>query len=221
MNRPATVDVPRARTVGGRDAHARDARFVAQHFVDRVVPDDVDRTRALPLEQVVLQDLLGAQLVAAMDQRDVRGDVGQVQRFLDRRVAAADDRDTLAAEEEAVAGGAGRDAAALELFLGLEAQVLRARTRRDDQRVAGVIAAIALQQQRALAEVHLVDVVHQDFGVEALGVFAHAFHQARAGEAVRVAGPVVDLGRRHELAALFHARDQQRLAIGPRCIDCR
>ena len=95
---------------------------IAQHVVDGVVPDDVDCARALSFEQVVLQDLLGPQLVAAMDQRHVRGDVGEVQRFLDRGVAAADDRDTLAAEEEAVAGRAGRDAAAAECLLGREAR---------------------------------------------------------------------------------------------------
>ena len=68
-------------------------------------------------------------------------------------------------------------------------------------------------------EIHLVDVVHHDLGVEALGVLAHALHQPRAGEAVRVARPVVDLGGGHQLAALFHAGEQQRLAIGARGVD--
>ena len=58
--------------------------------------------------QAVLHDLLGAQRVAPVNQRDVRGDVRQVQGLLDRGVAAADDRDPLVAEKEAVAGGAGR-----------------------------------------------------------------------------------------------------------------
>ena len=49
---------------------------------------------------------------------------------------------------------------------------------------------------------------------EALGVLTHALHQPGPGQAVRVARPVVDVGRRHELAALLHAGDQQRLAIG-------
>ena len=87
---------------------------LAQHLVERVVPDRLDL--GVP-EQPVLQDLLGAQLVAAVDQRDLGGEVGQEQRLLDRRVAAADHHDLLAAVEEAVAGGAGRDAEALELLL--------------------------------------------------------------------------------------------------------
>ena len=52
-----------------------------------------------------------------MDQRDLGGEIGEIERFLDRRVAAADDHDLLVAEEEAVAGGAGRDAEALEGLL--------------------------------------------------------------------------------------------------------
>jgi hypothetical protein len=49
-----------------------------------------------------------------MDQRDARGVIGEIDRLLDGGVAAADDADLLAAEEEAVAGGAGRDAEAAE-----------------------------------------------------------------------------------------------------------
>jgi hypothetical protein len=66
------------------------------------------------VEQLLLQDLLGAQRIAAVHQRDLGGDVGQIQRLLDRGVAAADDGDLLIAVEKAVAGGAGGNAAALE-----------------------------------------------------------------------------------------------------------
>ena len=51
--------------------------------------------------------------VAPVDQRHPVGMVREVERFLDRGVAAADHGDRLAAVEEAVAGGAGRYAAAL------------------------------------------------------------------------------------------------------------
>ena len=43
----------------------------------------------------------------------------------------------LALEEEAVAGGAGRDAVALELLLGRQAQPARLGAGGDDERVAG------------------------------------------------------------------------------------
>jgi hypothetical protein len=95
------------------DPHAGDAGIVAQHLVDRVVPDRLDLAGLDLGEQLVLHDLLGAQGVAAVHQVDLAGDVGQVQRFLDGGIAAADHRHVLVAVEEAVAGGAGGNAAPL------------------------------------------------------------------------------------------------------------
>ena len=61
--------------------------------------------------------------------RDVGGEAGQEDRFLHRRVAAADDRDRLAAEEVAVAGRAGRDAVADQRALRRQAEQPRRRRR--------------------------------------------------------------------------------------------
>ena len=60
-----------------------------------------------------------------------------------------------------------------------------------------------------------------ELGLEALGMLAHALHERRARQAMRIAGPVVDVGRRHELATLLEPGDQQRLAIGARGVDRR
>src|SRR5204862_397404 len=65
---------------------------VAEELVDPLVPDHADLGVR---EQAVLEDPLGAQFVASVDQGDVVGMVGQVERFLDRGVAAADHRDLL------------------------------------------------------------------------------------------------------------------------------
>ena len=113
------------------------------------------------------------------------GDVGQVQRFLDRGVAAADHRHVLALVEEAVAGGAGRHALAHELLLGGQAEVLGRCAGGDDQRVAGVGGLVADQRERLVAELDRVDVVEHDLGVEALGVLLEALHQLRALHARR------------------------------------
>ena len=79
-----------------------------------------------------------------MHDRDLGGEVGQEQRFLDRGVAAADHDHFLAAIEEAVAGRAGGDAKALELLLGRQVEPARLRAGRDDQRVGEIdVAAIA------------------------------------------------------------------------------
>ena len=95
-NRPWIVDARACcRPASDCEAHAGDAGVVAEHFVDGVVPDQLDLAGLDLGEQLVLQDLLGAQLVAAVHEVDLARDVGQVQRFLDRGVAAADHRDVL------------------------------------------------------------------------------------------------------------------------------
>src|SRR5882762_5392510 len=61
--------------------------------------------------------------IAPVHERDVLRDVRQIQRLLDRGVAAAHHRHALVAEEEAVAGGARRDATAAEALLRRQPQV--------------------------------------------------------------------------------------------------
>ena len=95
--------------------------WLPQDLVDGAVPDHLDLGVR---EQAVLQDALGAEAVAAMHDRDLGGEIGEVERLLDRGVAAADDHDLLVAEEEAVAGGAGRHAEALECLLGRQPEPL-------------------------------------------------------------------------------------------------
>ena len=86
----------------------------ADDLFDRVVPDHLDLR---VLEQAVLQDLLGAEVVTPVHDGDLLGEVGQEDRLLDRGVAAADDHDLFALVEEAIAGGACGDAVALERSL--------------------------------------------------------------------------------------------------------
>src|SRR3546814_20470221 len=64
-----------------------------------------------------------------------------------------------------------------------------------------------------------MDMVVDEVGFEALGVFLHARHQVRAHQAFDVSRPVVDFSGRHQLATDFKARDQRRLEIGARRID--
>ncbi len=60
----------------------------AEDLVHDRIPDDVDLRVA---EQPVLQNFLGPQLIAPVDQGDPACVVRQIDRFLDRGVAAADD----------------------------------------------------------------------------------------------------------------------------------
>ena len=113
----------------------------AEHVLQHRVPDHLDLR---VLEQAVLQDLFGAERVAPVHDRDLGGEIGQEQRLLDRGIAAADHDHFLVAVEEAVAGGAGRHAVALELLLRRQIEPARLRAGGDDQRVGEIdVAGIA------------------------------------------------------------------------------
>ena len=83
-------------------------------------------------KQAFLKNLLCAQFVASVDQSDLRCVVGEIERFLDRGVAASDDTDLLAPEKEPVASGTGRDAETLVLLFTLQTKPLCLGARRDD-----------------------------------------------------------------------------------------
>ncbi len=127
-------------------------------------------------------------MIAAMHDDHLAREVGEEDRLLDGRVAAADDHDFLALVEEAVAGRARRDAVALERLLALDAEPARLRAGRDDQRVARVvIAGIALEPERTLRKIDLHDVVHDDLGADVLGLLAHLLHEPGPLDHVREA----------------------------------
>jgi hypothetical protein len=96
-------------------------------------------------KHALLHDLAGAEAVAAVDQVHAAAHARQEGRLLHRRVAAADHHDVLVAVERAVAGRAGRHAAAAEAqaLLVRQAEPLRRRAGGDDQRVAGVDRRLA------------------------------------------------------------------------------
>jgi hypothetical protein len=202
------------------DPYPGDAAVVAEDLVQHMVPDEPHVTvRPRAAHQFVHQDGLGAELVPAMYQGYRRGDVGEVNGFLDRGVAAADDCHGLLPVEEAVAGGAGGHALAFERFLRGQAKVLRRRTRRDDQRVAGVRRLVARQDEGVVGEGDGVDVVEDDLGAEALGVAEHPVHERRSLEALHIARPVVDVGGGRELPPLLYAGDQNGREIRPCGVD--
>ena len=154
-----------------------------------------------------------------MHHRHAAGDVAQVERLFHGRVAAANHGHFLVAVEEAVTGGAGRDALAGEGRLRLQTQIACRGAGGDDQRVARVGAAVTRQHEGTLRQVRLVDVVEDELGLEALGVGLEARHQLRTLDPVHVGRPVVHLGRCGQLSPLDEAGDQQRLQVGARRID--
>src|SRR3546814_4627550 len=74
------------------------------------------------------------------------------------------------AVEEAVAGGAGGDAAAVEPLLAGDAQPARLGAGGDDHGIGGVgRAAVALHEQRTAREIHPGDDVGEDLGADEIG----------------------------------------------------
>ena len=130
------------------DTHAGYAALVAENFFERRIPLDRDLAGLFLFEQLVLHDFFAAQLVASMDERNMAGDVGQIQRFLDSGITAADDGNRLVFIEETVAGRAGGNAATGESLFRRQAEILRRSAGGDDQRIAGICAGIANQRER-------------------------------------------------------------------------
>ena len=184
-----------------------------------MVEQDAD---IVAFREAFLQDLLAAQATATMHQRHMRGDVGKVDRLLDRGVAAADHDDALVTKEETVAGGAGGNAVALEFFLARDAQPFRLGAGGNNQRVTSVNAArVADKPERALVETRLHDMVGDEMRADVLGLRAHLLHQPRPLNRLREAGIVFDVRRDHQLAALIETGDERRLQHGARGVDRR
>ena len=191
---------------------------IAFEALDRLVPHHRDLRM---LQQPVLQDLLGPQFVAAVDQRHVVGIIGEVKRFLDSGVAPADHRHFLAAIEEPVTRRAGRHALAAQFLFTRNAQPFRLRARSDHQRIADIfVPAVAdCAKRAAVFEIDLDDRVPQHPRADMFGLRLHLFHQPGALHHVAKAGIILDIGGDRQLSTGLEALDHDRLHHSPRAID--
>ena len=189
----------------------------AQDILDHAVPHHRDFR---VLEQPALQYLLGPQRAAAVHERDPLGEVAEVERLLDRGVAAADHHDRLAAVEEAVAGRAGRDAGALQPLLVGQAEPARLRAGGDHEGVGQVdIARVADAAERACAEVDRHDEVVRHLRADVLGLLGHLLHQPRTLDGALEAGIVLNVRGDHELTARLQPGDEHRLQAAAGGVD--
>ena len=157
--------------------HAGDAfGVVIAHDLDQlVIPQRHD---LVVFHQPVDQDLFGPQFVAAVDQGYLAGKIGQEQRLFYGRVAAADHDNFHAAIKEAVTGGTGGYAKALEFFLTGQAQPFGPRAGGQNNSIGGVGgAAVAFGGEGAFGDVQIGDDVADDLGAHRGGVFLHFHHQ--------------------------------------------
>ena len=188
-----------------------------EHLMQLGIPHHLDLRIG---EQTLLQDLLGAERSSPVHQRDVARDIGKIDRLFDRGVAAADHDHLLAAEEEAVAGGASRYAVTLEALFGGKPEPARLRARRDDERIGGVDgAAIARERKWTPFQIGFENMVAQDFGADMFGLHAHLVHEPRALDHVGETWIVLDIGRGGHLPPRLDALDEEGLQHGARGVD--
>ena len=157
------------RRVADRHEHAvhRQLRPLARHGVAQVqpghfslgdvvdlfddgVPEDLDLGMG---QRLVLHDLRRAQLVPAVDQRDLGRELRQEDGFLGRGVTAADHRHGPAPVEVPVARGARRHAVSHQRPFRGQAQQPGRRARGDDQRAREQLALAGRDAERRVREI--------------------------------------------------------------------
>ena len=124
--------------------------------------------------------------------------------------------------EEAVAGGAGRHAAALQPLLRIDAQPAGLGAGGDDHGVGQEdVARIGDAAERAGGEIHPRDQVVHDSRADMLGLRRHLLHQPRPLDHIGEARIVLDIGGDGQLPARLQPGHQHRRQAGARGIDRR
>src|SRR4029077_9346803 len=190
-------------------------------FARYLLEDGVPNHRNLRmLEQAILQNLLRAEAIAPVNDGNGSGEIGQEERFLDRGIAAADHQHLLAAVKEAVAGGAGGNAIALEFLLRGQLEPARLSAGRGDQAIGEIaVAGIAFDPAWTLPKIDLVHVVGDEPGPDVLSLLLHLLHEPGALDDVDEAGVVLHIGGDGELAPRLDALNQHQVQHGPGGID--
>src|SRR4029079_15467160 len=110
-----------------------------------------DRLDLVHLEQAVLKDRLGAELVAPMHHVELLRESREEESLLERGIAPADDREVGTLEERAVADGAVRNAPSVVLLLARDTQLRRLAADGDDDGVRGKLSPILERDDLAVA----------------------------------------------------------------------
>ncbi len=116
-----------------------------------------------------------------MNQRHLAAEAGQEVGFFHGRIAAAHHHDFLAAEEKAVAGGAGAHAVANQFLLVFQPEPARRSAGRDNQRARLHNAAVVqFQRERPLRQIGSHHAAMFKRRAETLRLLLHVLHQLRA-----------------------------------------
>jgi hypothetical protein len=190
--------------------------FDAEDLFDGGVGDELDAGVG---HGAVKHDLGGAELFAAIDERDLGGEAGEEESLLHGGVAAADDGDLFAGEEEAVAGGARRHSMPDEGLLGWQVEPASARSRRDDEGAGVDGLAAGGEGEGTGGEVDRVEVGHAEFGAETDGLLLHVLDEVGTLDSLGPAGKVFYQSGDGELAAGLVAFEDKRLEVGAGGVD--
>ena len=209
MNRPPSSSscvVARRRVA---DAHAAD-RVVAEDLLDHGAVADADlgvREGGLAIGG------LRRQRVAAVQDDHLADGVGQRERLLQGRVAAAHHADGAVAHQRRVAAGAVADAAPLQALLAVDAERPQPRARGQDHGARRDLA-VARRQAPALARgLEAFELGHADLGPVVGGLLLEHRAQLVARDALREPGHAVDaLDAEQQPAGRAPAEDQGRAA---------
>ena len=200
---------------GALQAHAGNALAVAEDLVDFAAQCKFDAAGFHFIHQLINQDRFSAEGIASMNECYFGGNVGEVKRFFDSSVAAAHDSNGLSAVKEAVASGAGGNTLALIGGFRGKPQIHGRSAGGGDQRVAGPnVTEVGCELEWTAGEVNILHEVVDHLGAEAFSLLLHLFHQVRSLNAFSSARPIVNFGRGHELAARFHAGNDDRFKVG-------
>src|SRR5579883_665839 len=167
----------------------------------------------------IKHDFRRAKFVAAVNQMHFAGVAREEIGFLHGGVAAANNRNGLAAEEEAVTGGARRNAVADKFALAGETEHARGSAGGDDQSPRDVVHVAGFNAKRPDAQIHVGDGAGAKFRAEFLRLFAHVFDEFRTHDAVRKARKILDVGGERKLAAGFVPINHHGLKVGASRID--
>ena len=212
---PGTQHLPRESTLAKAEAGEL-ASFGEIRGRDRV-PQELD---LVVVHRSLLHDLRGAQLVAAMNNRDFRSELCQKRSFFHCRVPSANNGEFLIAEEETVARRACGEPVPHEFRFTGKTEHARRGARRRDHRLAFArrVLTVYPDLERSRREVDLRHVRIDHARSKTLRLLSKIGHQLRSHTPFGEAGIILNVGGRHELATGEHPGEADRLEIGPRRI---
>ncbi len=173
-------------------------------------------------EALLLQTLGGSQFLAAVDEMHLFGDLREVERLLRGRVSASHDGDGLVAVEGAVTGGAPRHAAAGEIRLARNTQLLGDGSGSEDDHASVHVLAIDGEHEVLSVPADRLDgrdVV--ELGARGLGLPVHQVAQILAAHAGGEARVVLHPGGGDDLPSGEGRLVHDRLDPCPRGVDGR